>query len=47
MESPVDAGFGPAALDLTDRFRMDAVGRDGQPTAGGEVRIPIIFMAPV
>ncbi|WP_337186621.1 TonB family protein [Phenylobacterium sp.] len=45
-EAPLGAGFGQAALTLTGRFRMAPVDRKGQPTAGGEIRIPILFRAP-
>lgn len=42
-EAPVAAGFGDAALKLSERFQMSAEGLDGQSTANGPVRIPIIF----
>jgi TonB family protein len=40
-ESPVGLGFGQAALAMTPQFTMRPLTRDGQPVAGGTVRIPI------
>ncbi len=41
-EEPEDVGFGLAALGIARTFRA-APEVDGQPTAGGRVRIPITF----
>lgn len=43
-EDPVQAGFGEAALKLSERFQMKPMSRDGHPVSGGVVRIPIRFM---
>jgi len=45
-EAPLAAGFGQAALDLSPYFQMSPATRDGQPTPGGQVTIPIRFTAP-
>lgn len=42
-EQPAGWDFGAAALKLSPRFRMKPTTRDGAPTAGGSVRIPIRF----
>ena len=42
-ETPVGLGFGDAALKLSAGFRMHPRMLDGQPVAGGTVRIPIRF----
>ena len=42
-EQPAGWDFGAAALKLSERFRMKPTTRDGAPTAGGSVRIPIRF----
>jgi protein TonB len=41
--APQGEGFGEAALALTPLFRMKPMSRDGQPVAGGIVRVPIAF----
>ncbi|CAN7590110.1 DUF2059 domain-containing protein [Phenylobacterium sp. LjRoot164] len=43
---PAGLGFGEAALVLSDLFRMKPKTVDGQPVAGGAVRIPIRFILP-
>ena len=40
-ESPVDFGFGSAALQLAPQFKMSPKIRGGKPVAGGDVTIPI------
>ena len=45
-EAPQDAGFGQAALLLAARFQMNATDRNGRPTRGAAVRIPILFRLP-
>lgn len=45
-EEPADRGFGDAALGLSVKFRMRPQTKDGQPVAGGIVRIPIRFIYP-
>jgi TonB family protein len=42
-ESPAQAGFGEASLQLTQYFQMTPATLDGKPTAGGQVTIPINF----
>ena len=45
-ESPPGHGFGDASLRLATNFRMAPTTRDGVPTAGGRVRVPIRFNLP-
>lgn len=45
-EAPAEAGFGAAALKLSERFQMKPLSRDGQPVSGGVVRIPFRFTTP-
>ena len=45
-ETPIGMGFGQAALDLSPSFRMTPASRNGKPTAGGQVVIPIRFVVP-
>jgi TonB family protein len=42
-ESPAEAGFGQASLQLAQYFQMTPATLDGKPTAGGNVTIPINF----
>jgi TonB family protein len=42
-EKPAGMGFGDAALSLSALFKMKPRTLDGQPVAGGSVRIPINF----
>ena len=42
-ERPANAGFGEAALKMTPMFRMRPTTKDGKPSSGGLVRIPIRF----
>lgn len=46
QETPPDAGFGEAALRMSQRFKMKPMSRDGHPVSGGVVRIPIRFALP-
>jgi protein TonB len=45
-EAPAQQGFGAAALQLVPHFQMRPEDRDGVPTSGGEVHIPIRFIVP-
>jgi TonB family protein len=45
-EAPTQAGFGEAAMKMSERFRMKPMSRDGKPVAGGYVRIPFMFRLP-
>ncbi|WP_395647560.1 energy transducer TonB [Terricaulis sp.] len=40
-EEPEGYGFGEASLRVARSFRMAPLTRDGAPTAGGRVRVPI------
>lgn len=42
-ETPLDWGFGEAALAIGRSFRFRPTERDGVPVAGGRVRVPIRF----
>jgi TonB family protein len=45
-EDPLDLGFGDAAMRMANLFRMRPQTRDGLPTSGGKVNIPILFTLP-
>ncbi|MFC3080490.1 TonB family protein [Phenylobacterium terrae] len=45
-EAPAGLGFGAGALRLTEHFRMKPKTVNGEPVAGGTVRIPIRFTLP-
>ena len=45
-ESPKDIGFAQATLAMADTFEMKPQSVNGQPVAGGYVRIPIVFRLP-
>ena len=45
-EGPEQAGFGQAAIQLSEYFQMKPATLNGKPTAGGEVRIPLKFSVP-
>ncbi|MDG2530965.1 TonB family protein [Caulobacter endophyticus] len=45
-ELPAGAGFGEAALQLSQHFRMDPTLPDGKPAGNGWVNIPINFQPP-
>jgi protein TonB len=42
-ESPLQWGFGEAAIRMSSQFRMRPKTIDGQPVDSGQVRIPILF----
>lgn len=42
-EDPTGWGFGEAAVRISRHFRMAPATRDGVPTSGGRVRVPIRF----
>jgi protein TonB len=42
-ETPADMGFGPAAVKLSEYFKMVPRTVDGRPVEGGQVVIPIRF----
>lgn len=44
--TPEGAGFGEAAVAMSEVFRMRPQTRDGRAVAGGTVRIPINFLVP-
>ncbi|THD65043.1 TonB family protein [Phenylobacterium sp.] len=43
-EAPLGQGFGDAALAMAAKFQMKPQTRDGAPTSGGEINIPIRFI---
>ena len=45
-ETPNDQGFGDAAIKISKLFKMRPATKDGAPTDGGTVRIPIRFALP-
>lgn len=45
-ESPPGSGFGEAALQMSAKFKMRPMQKDGRPVEGGTVRIPIRFLLP-
>jgi TonB family protein len=45
-EDPTDQGFGSAALRMSRLFKMCAQTKDGTPTEGGRVTLPVIFLHP-
>jgi protein TonB len=45
-EQPADQEFGSAALKMSKLFKMRPQTRDGAPTSGGEINIPIRFQPP-
>ncbi|HEY9219496.1 MAG TPA: energy transducer TonB [Phenylobacterium sp.] len=45
-QDPAGLGFGAAALSLAEHFRMKPQTRNGEPVAGGRVRIPVRFTLP-
>jgi TonB family protein len=45
-EDPIDQGFGSAALRMSRLFKMCAQTKDGTPTEGGTVTLPVIFIPP-
>jgi protein TonB len=45
-EDPPDQGFGEAALKMSKLFKMRPQTRDGAPTSGGTINIPIRFQVP-
>jgi TonB family protein len=45
-EQPADLGFGPAALDLAQSFRLRTWTSEGLPTIGGSVNVPIRYEQP-
>jgi TonB family protein len=46
QESPAGQGFGQAALNLAQLFKMRPMTRDGVPVSGGKINIPIRFRLP-
>lgn len=42
-EDPVQYGFGEATIKLARHFQMAPADRDGKKTAGGVIRLPIVF----
>jgi protein TonB len=45
-ETPSDAGFGDAALRMSKLFKMRPMTKDGSPSDGGKITIPIAFTLP-
>jgi hypothetical protein len=42
-EEPAEQGYGQGALSLAPKFRLGPWSRDGLPTAGAKVRVPIHY----
>lgn len=45
-EDPQNMGFGEAAVRISRQFRMRPQTVNGEPTAGGSIRLPIRFQVP-
>jgi TonB family protein len=45
-EDPPGWGFGEAAIKMSKLFRAKPTTKDGQPTAGGRLTIPLTFKMP-
>ncbi|MFI4976684.1 MAG: hypothetical protein ACHP84_19285 [Caulobacterales bacterium] len=45
-EEPADQEFGSAALKISKFFKMKPMTKDGAPTAGAPINIPIRFVPP-
>jgi protein TonB len=45
-EEPQDFGFGDAAIKMAPLFKMRPTTADGEPVAGGTVRVPVVFKLP-
>jgi TonB family protein len=46
QEAPAGQGFGEAALNLAQLFKMRPMTRNGVPVSGGKINIPIRFRLP-
>ncbi len=45
-QTPVDEGFGSAALKMSAHFKLRPMTRDGIPVSGATIHIPIRFVLP-